>query len=617
MTSRTPAPRTKNPRLVAALQYATKRHWKVFALNGKKPFKGTHGHNEATTDPEQIRAWWKRWPLANVGIACDSTNGPIVVDVDGPTGAKFLTTLKLPRTRTATSGKANKQHLYFDPMADGTPVPRMIRPFGPDLALDVLGDGGYVVAPPSVHPDTGREYKWIKRLKLKPFPRALYKRLNEPVDQSQRGAAAPSLPAVITEGERDSLLTSLAGSMRRRGASKAAILAALRAENETRVQPPLSDKQLRKIARSIGNKEDGRHQGDSQRVVVRLSDVEPEAVAWLVPGVLPLGKFALIEGDPGQGKSTLTLDIAARITTGRPVLGKALNGPQNVVLVTYEDGLADTVRPRVDAMGGDANRIFVFRSVWIGSDLDTERQPSFPEDIQHLRAIVDEHHAALVIVDPLGAALTERSDSHNDASVRRVVAPLARLAEETGACVLGVRHLAKGTGANAVNSGIGSIGFIGAARVALLVAEHPDDAELPQDKRRRVVATVKNNLAPHPPSQMFTLVQPKGRTHPRVKWGETTTLSANDLVAARATMSSERRSVVEQRCLWLRAQLAEGPKGAAEVCQAGRAEHGWSEDQLLNALHLIGGRTYPKGRRKMLKWWWEIPATVIDVGPAQ
>lgn len=239
-----------NDRLRAALRYARKG-WSVFPLDGKHPFAGTHGHREATTSRTQIKSWWREWPEANVGIACSSTSGPIVVDVDGPIGEKSLNKLKLdlPETREATSQRLKRRHIYFDPPQDGTTIKRMLKVW-PDL--DILGDGGYVVAPPSVHPKTGKNYKWINRLDLEPFPKELLQRIIA-VRSNGNGQAAP-LPDRIGEGRRDDLLTSLAGSMRRRGASEEAILAALREENNTRCDPPMEDSQVRKIARSIAKK---------------------------------------------------------------------------------------------------------------------------------------------------------------------------------------------------------------------------------------------------------------------------------------------------------------------------------------------------------------------------
>jgi len=244
--------------LIAALRYAD-RGWSVFPLHGKKPFSGTNGFREATTDRKQIRQWWRRWPHANVGIACDSQNGPIVVDIDkdGPLERAFLERLNLPDTKEATSGKKTKRHLYFDSSLSGEDIARTIRPFrknGKKIEIDILGDGGYVVAPPSVHPETGRQYRWIEKRAPARFPRELLKELKK-THKSSKKRNAERLPDLIDEGERDNLLTSLAGSMRRRGASEEGILAALREENETRVVPPLPDKDLKRIAKSIAKKE--------------------------------------------------------------------------------------------------------------------------------------------------------------------------------------------------------------------------------------------------------------------------------------------------------------------------------------------------------------------------
>lgn len=239
--------------MTAALRYA-RRGWRVFPLLGKlPPFKAWQ--NEATTDPRRIRRWWRRWPNANVAILCDSQHGPIVLDIDGPSGAELVERLNLPPTREAQSSKKSKRHLYFDPATSGVHVPRIIKVKFDDKRydLDILGDGGYVVAPPSLHPETGRYYKWLSRIRPLPLPDAVLQ-LVSPYKENDKKSAAPPLPDIIHEGERDTLLTSLAGSMRRRGASEDAIIAALREENATRVSPPLTDKELRKIARSIAKK---------------------------------------------------------------------------------------------------------------------------------------------------------------------------------------------------------------------------------------------------------------------------------------------------------------------------------------------------------------------------
>lgn len=266
-----------NELLRAALRYA-KRGWAVFPLNGKKPFE-RGGFHLATTDRAQIKKWWRKWPDANIGIACNSQHGPIVVDIDGPSGHVLREQLNLPATREAQSRKG-RAHLYYDPLTDGTPVARMIRPLkgkdGKKIELDLLGDGGYVIAPPSVHPDTGRKYKWTTTLRLVPMPEEILQLVRK---AKQARTGAEPLPKVIGSGERNSLLTSLAGSMRRRAAGYEAILAALREENAARVVPPLEDKELQEITKHVtkyppaGHGENLTDLGNARRFIEQHKDM--------------------------------------------------------------------------------------------------------------------------------------------------------------------------------------------------------------------------------------------------------------------------------------------------------------------------------------------------------
>jgi putative DNA primase/helicase len=237
--------------LTAALAYAA-RGWSVFPLAGKRPYPGTHGYLDATTNEKTIRAWWRQWPEANVAIACSSVNGPIVIDIDGPSGEPLVEELGLPPTREATSGRLGRRHLYY--AASDATIKRTIRPRGKDVAFDVLGDGGYVVAPPSVHPETGKPYRWTRIATPRPVPGSVAALVTKRSGPARKNTAAP-MPDEIGEGSRDDMLTSLAGSMRRRGMAESSILAALLSENEKRCNPPLSQRQVEKIARSIGKKE--------------------------------------------------------------------------------------------------------------------------------------------------------------------------------------------------------------------------------------------------------------------------------------------------------------------------------------------------------------------------
>lgn len=236
--------------LRAALRYA-KRGWAVFPLEprGKRPLAGSRGHKEATTDPRVIRAWWAETPEANIGIRCDSVSGPVVIDLDGPGGEAFITTLDLPDTLTAASGRTGGRHWFFGPPEDGVPITRAIRPFGKSVPVDILGDGGYVVATPSVHPDSGRRYSWTNDAAVVPFPSSVLRRVRPlpPI------GAATAVSDLIPMGTRDQRLTSLAGTLRRKGLTQTEILTSLSAVNQ-RCEPPLPEEDLHRIAKSIGSK---------------------------------------------------------------------------------------------------------------------------------------------------------------------------------------------------------------------------------------------------------------------------------------------------------------------------------------------------------------------------
>jgi hypothetical protein len=208
-----------------------------------------------------------------------------------------------------------------------------------------------------------------------------------------------------------------------------------------------------------------------------------------------------------------------------------------VVIVSAEDGVADTILPRINAAGGDPSKIVV---------LDTapdregrERFVSLPEDIPHVKRAMARVKAKLVIFDPLMAFFGGNLDAHRDQHVRRVLAELAALAEETGAAVVVVRHLNKASGTNPLYRGGGSIGIVGAARSALLVAKHPEDDQ------RRVLASQKSNLAEAPPSLTFALTEAANGAV-RVEWKGETPLNASALLAAPAS-EEDRREMMALR----------------------------------------------------------------------
>jgi hypothetical protein len=330
-----------------------------------------------------------------------------------------------------------------------------------------------------------------------------------------------------------------------------------------------------------------------------LSSVEPEEVGWLWPSWLALGKLALIDGDPGLGKSAMTLDLTARVSAGKVFPDGAECEPAGVVLLSAEDGLADTIRPRLDAAGADVSRILALATV---PDEDGhDRLLSIPEDMPLIEKGIERVGAGLVVVDPLMAFLSGETNSHKDQDVRRALAPLAGLAERTRACVLVVRHLNKAPGNNPLYRGGGSIGIIGAARMAFVVGKDP------QDENRRVLASTKNNLAKPPMSLMFKLEEAESGAV-RVNWLGESELSAHQLLAT--PREEEHADARSEAVEFLSEVLADGPVPASDII-ANAEDAGISEKTLRRAKKLLGVIAYREGeaagKRGAGQWLWKLP----------
>src|SRR5262249_42186796 len=227
-------------------------------------------------------------------------------------------------------------------------------------------------------------------------------------------------------------------------------------------------------------------------------------------------------------------------------------------------GLADTVRPRLEAARGDASKVHVLEAIRQADG--TERPPRIPDDLGRLETLVCHVGARLVIIDVLAAYLSGQVDSYRDADVRRALHPLARLAEETRSVVLVLRHLSKSGGTNALYRGGGSIGIIGAARVGLLAATDPED------EGRRVLAGTKSNLAAIPSALVYRVVPDEQHECGRVEWLGKTAHQASDLLVERG---SEERAEHDEARHWLDELLeAEGGRMRAKDVKKAAREAG-------------------------------------------
>jgi hypothetical protein len=284
---------------------------------------------------------------------------------------------------------------------------------------------------------------------------------------------------------------------------------------------------------------------------------------WLWPGRLALGHLAILEGDPGLGKSLLALDLCARLSTGRPWPDDApAAAPAVCVYLNGEDDEHATVGPRLRALGADLARVFLLnRDDALASTL------SLPADVEALEQLVVRTQARLVVIDPVMHFLGAGVDITTSAGARRALAPLAELARRHGCVVLLIRHLNKAEGGRALYRGLGSIGLVGVCRSAWLVGEQ---AEKPG---RRVLAQVKNNLAPPQPALAFEVAQPDGEA-PRLHWLGPVEATADDLVLPvrrRGPQPIKRRGAAA----FLKELLAGGPMRVRDIWErAGKEDFG-------------------------------------------
>lgn len=337
--------------------------------------------------------------------------------------------------------------------------------------------------------------------------------------------------------------------------------------------------------------------------LVTLTDVVSERVAWFWPGRVPLGKVTTIDGDPGLGKSTICLDLAARGSTGGAMpdgTRSELGAPVGVVICSAEDGLGDTIRPRLEAAGADLSRIVALVAV---HDVDGERLPTLG-DLGAIESAILQFGARLLIVDPLMAYLPDDVRAFSDHHIRRALAPLAALAERMGVAVVVVRHLNKSAGMNPLYRGGGSIGIIGAARSAFLIAADPDDPE----GRRRILAPIKTNLAATPPALAYHL-EPSGGAV-RVCWEGVAATTAASLLASQSAENGEETALDEARG-FLREALADGPRPSREI-QREADGCGILPRTLRRAREAIGVKPLKEGKpgEPGGRWLWALPPEV-------
>jgi putative DNA primase/helicase len=344
------------------------------------------------------------------------------------------------------------------------------------------------------------------------------------------------------------------------------------------------------------------------------ADVTPEPVEWLWPGRVALGKLTLIAGEAGLGKSQLSIAIAAAVTTGGDWPCREGRAPQgNVVILSAEDGAADTVVPRLMAAGADRERVQLVSAV-----RDEESRRSF--DLSADLALLDQKISAigdvkLIIIDPISSYLGSKVDSHVNAAVRGVLEPVSEMAARLRIAIVAITHPPKGTGTTAINRFIGSIAFVAAARAAFMVTRDTED------EIRRLFLPVKNNLAPLGKGLAFRLEQrlvADGIVGSSVAWEpETVTITADQALQAADDRGGGGGAGADAE-EFLREALAGGAVAVIDL-KADAKEAGLSWATVRRAKERLGivAERESHGRDGGGRWTWAMPLSARCSSPLQ
>ena len=332
-----------------------------------------------------------------------------------------------------------------------------------------------------------------------------------------------------------------------------------------------------------------------QVIGTRASEVVTRPVEWLWDKRIPKGKLTMFDGDPDVGKSVVTMDLAARVSTGRTFPDGAPCETGNVLIVNVEDAKDDTIVPRLKAHGANLERIVVIDGMPDESGAGGTRLLDLPGDVESLKAAVENYEAVLLIIDPVLTMLG--GDMTKDGDARKALAPLRDMAEETGVTVVAVRHLNKNVSLSAIQRGGGNMGLIGVARAGAFFAHHPEEDGL------RVMAPHKSNLAEKKqPSLQYVIkgwaVDPNIG---RVEWKGITEHDANSL--ATENLTPHEKTLKEEAMEFLRDLLTPGGLPSKRV-KAEAREADITEATLRRAKDALRIETKKDGEGP---WYWYLP----------
>ena len=294
----------------------------------------------------------------------------------------------------------------------------------------------------------------------------------------------------------------------------------------------------------------------SKLKLINMQDNEVEDIEWLIYPFIPYGKITIIQGDPGEGKTTLVLQIIARLTKGEAIINEKAKQPINVIYQTAEDGLGDTIKPRLLSADADCSKVLV---------IDDKDTPLTMRDVRLEQAIV-ETKAKLVVLDPIQGFLGADVDMHRANKIRPVMKHIAELADKYKCAIILIGHMNKCSMGKSTYRGLGSIDFQAAARSVLIVGRIKDEPEI------RVVCQTKSSLAPEAKSIAFRLSKENG-----FEWIGEYDVTADDLLSGTAK-GTKKQAAID----FLEEFVLNGAKPQTEIMKLAK-EKGFSEKTVRNA----------------------------------
>ena len=300
--------------------------------------------------------------------------------------------------------------------------------------------------------------------------------------------------------------------------------------------------------------------------IIRMSEVDTQTVEWLWEPYIPFGKVTIVQGNPGEGKTTFALRLAAACTTGGTLPGMKPLPPFQVIYQTAEDGLGDTVKPRLIEAEADLDRVLVIDEAKRELTLSDER----------IEKAITQNGARLIILDPIQAYMGEKTDMNRANEVRPMFRRLADVAERTGCAVILIGHLNKAAGGQSAYRGLGSIDFRAAARSVLLIGR------VKREPNVRVIVHDKSSLAPEGKPVAFCLDPETG-----FSWIGEYDITADELLSGAGGNTATKTEQAEKLILDL---LADGKELASEDIVKAAAEAGISERTVKNARRNLDAR---------------------------